>query len=216
MTNATEQGRTEASDRPAANDAIRSQKTALRKRMRKMLAVVGEDALAEAGRAAAGRVVEIPAFCSARRVAVYLALPHEMPTWPLIERCWREGKELCVPAHDAAENRYRPAKWTPGAPLRQGRLGVMEPISLEWIEPQAIDVWIVPGLAFSITGERLGRGKGAYDRMLLGVHASRVGWALDMQLVEWLPVEAGDVLMNWVVTERRTVNCACRSVAIRP
>lgn len=195
----------------AAASGVRAQKEALRARMRALLAGMEPAAIRAAGDAAADRAGLIPAFRAARRIAVYLALPREMPTRPLIERCWREGRAVVVPAFDAKNPTYRPAVFESQTPLRRGALGVMEPETPEWVEPWKIDVWVVPGLAFSITGERLGRGSGWYDRMLSSVCAPRIGWALDLQVLERVPFEAGDIPVNWVVTERRVMNCACRN-----
>lgn len=64
------------------------------------------------------------------------------------------------------------------------------------------DLYIVPGLAFDRQGNRLGRGKGYYDRLLSGVTAPKIGLAFDVQLVAEVPHTLYDVPMDLVVTER--------------
>lgn len=66
---------------------------------------------------------------------------------------------------------------------------------------------LVPGLAMSSKGERLGRGKGFYDRYLAGFRGIKIGVCLEVQLDEGLPLEAHDVLLDYVVTEKRIINC---------
>ena len=72
------------------------------------------------------------------------------------------------------------------------------------VDPAWPDVVIVPGLAFTATGDRLGHGGGWYDRFLAGVRAdcTAIGVCFAEQIVESLPVEAHDVTMDHVVTDR--------------
>lgn len=64
------------------------------------------------------------------------------------------------------------------------------------------DVVVVPGLAFTATGERLGQGGGWYDRFLAASTATSIGVCFAEQVVEVLPVESHDVTMDHVVTDR--------------
>lgn len=67
------------------------------------------------------------------------------------------------------------------------------------------DIVLVPGLGFSEKGERLGRGKGYYDKELGKNSALRIGIAFEMQIEESLTVDPHDVLMNFIVTEKRII-----------
>ncbi|MGA7271651.1 MAG: 5-formyltetrahydrofolate cyclo-ligase [Acidimicrobiia bacterium] len=69
------------------------------------------------------------------------------------------------------------------------------------IEPGEIDVVLVPGLAFSLDGRRLGRGAGYYDRFLAGLDADTVALTTSSRLRDDLPREEHDVLMRWIATE---------------
>ena len=185
---------------------IQEAKTALRARLREALARLTPAERAAAGETAARRLFDLPAFRGARRVALYLALPREMPTAPIIEQCARDGRQMATPAFDAAAGRYRLAEFDPARELRRGLLGVAEPASPVWIE-DAPDFWIVPGLAFDLRGGRLGRGAGWYDRLLAGATAPRAGLAFDLQIVEEVPMTAGDMAMDYIITEKQTVVC---------
>jgi len=187
-------------------------KAELRSRMRAALAAIAPAERAAAGATAAERLAALAAFRAARRVALYLATPREMPTAPLIERCARDGRAMAVPAFDAAAARYRMAEFDPAAPLRAAALGIREPADPRWIEPDTLDLWIVPGLAFDARGGRLGRGGGWYDRLLFGATAPRIGWAFDCQVVAEVPGTAQDERVDFIVTERRTLG-PCRSGA---
>lgn len=66
---------------------------------------------------------------------------------------------------------------------------------------------LVPGLSMSSKGERLGRGKGFYDRYLENFRGLKIGICLEVQIDESLPVEPHDVLLDYIVTEQRIIKC---------
>ena len=87
----------------------------------------------------------------------------------------------------------------------KGPLGLREPAAhLPLVELTEIDVWLVPGVAFTRDGERLGRGGGYYDATLALARpdALKIGIAFECCVVGGFPTEPHDVRMNWVVTER--------------
>jgi 5-formyltetrahydrofolate cyclo-ligase len=100
----------------------------------------------------------------------------------------------------------------PGALVR-GPLGAPEPpASAPLVDPAALDCVVLPGVAFSEDGLRLGRGGGYYDATLALVpRAPRIGIAYDVQIVPSLPREPHDAPMDAVVTERRTLRFARES-----
>jgi 5-formyltetrahydrofolate cyclo-ligase len=100
-----------------------------------------------------------------------------------------EGDELVTVLHE------------PGDVLVTGELGVREPTGPA-IDPADVDVVVVPGVAFSPSGGRLGRGRGMYDRLLPRLpHALRIGVCIEQLVVEDLPLEAHDARMGLVVTD---------------
>ena len=87
---------------------------------------------------------------------------------------------------------------------RPGAFGIEEPgPQAELCDPGELDLIVVPGVAFTAAGQRMGRGRGYYDRYLSqpGVRAVKVGVCFAHQLVVSLPVEPHDVTMDRVVTD---------------
>ncbi len=125
------------------------------------------------------RLREIPAVVEAATIMVFASVPGEPDTAPFVEWCRAAGKTVVLPASD------------PSAALPD--------------EPEQIDVVIVPGLAFTPNGERLGQGGGWYDRLLARVRPDcvTIGVGFDEQLDEKLPIEPHDVPVRWVVTPAR-------------
>ena len=70
------------------------------------------------------------------------------------------------------------------------------------------EVILVPGLAFSEKGERLGRGKGFYDKYLSQYRGIKIGICFSEQLIENLPSEKHDETLDYIVTDERIINCS--------
>lgn len=162
---------------------------------------------ADAARAAsriAARLLSEPVVRSARRVALYAALPDEVPSRPLFDALIALGKPCLFPR--ALEERALAfalvADWSELCP---GRYGVLEPpAQAAAIRPEAGDLVFVPGVAFDRGGGRLGRGVGCYDRTF-PASAPRsprlIGVAYQIQLVDALPSVETDRRVDAVITE---------------
>ena len=83
---------------------------------------------------------------------------------------------------------------------------------LEIIDKKNIDICVMPGLAFTVTGQRLGYGKGFYDRFLENLNCVKIGLSFDFQIVDSLPVSDFDINADYLVTDRRIINCKIKSV----
>lgn len=186
------------------------EKVRLRERMRAMLRALSPEVFERVGVVLAERTTSLSVFRRATHVAIYLPLRREISTWALIRGCWDRGQFVSVPAWDPKSGAYRMAALSPGQGLRKGPSGVLEPESPEWVDRSAIELWIVPGLAFTRDGVRLGRGAGWYDRLLEGAPGIRIGWAMESQVIDAIPEEPHDVRMDGVVTEQRIGVSGCR------
>jgi len=156
-----------------------------------------EERLAAAERIFAA-VEMLPAFGRARCVACFCALPDEPPTEAVLRR-WSAVRRIVVPRVEGDAMRfydYRPSALTSGA------FGIAEPVVEDCpvCPPEAIDLMLVPGMAFTREGARLGRGKGFYDRYMAQpeLQAFRVGVCFAHQLVETLPTEPHDCAIDAV------------------
>ena len=81
-----------------------------------------------------------------------------------------------------------------------------DPGRCELVDEPRPDVVLVPGLAFDEDCGRLGLGRGYYDRFLAGLTSTTIGLAFEAQVVEQVPVVEQDVALDWVITERRTLD----------
>jgi len=147
-----------------------------------------------------GRVAAWPGFTEARCVGLFCSLADEPDTAAALA-AWSRGKRVAVPRVEGTEMRfydYAPATMVCGA------FGIREPgPDASLCRPEEIDLIIVPGVAFTRSGARLGRGRGYYDRYLSqpGMRALKVGVCYAHQLVDTLPAEPHDVTMDSVICD---------------
>ncbi len=144
------------------------------------------------------RTVEsLPEFAAAQCVALYCALPDEPPTDEALRR-WSATKRLVVPRVEGDAMRF--FEYRPGELVR-GAFDIAEPAADAPVcAPGQIDLAVVPGVAFTRDGVRLGRGRGYYDKYLSqnGMRALCVGVCFAHQLVDALLAEPHDVQMDRV------------------
>ena len=140
-----------------------------------------------------------PRLADAHTVLLYSALPDEVPTQPLLNRLSTEGKTVLLP-RVVSDTDMELRRYTGSNDLEQGAYGIMEPTGELFIDYDNIDVAVVPGMAFDREGHRLGRGKGYYDRFLTRLpHTYKIGVCFPFQLVDHVPADAHDILMDEVI-----------------
>ena len=150
-------------------------------------------------------------FDRASTIAFYVSIAREgeVYTIPMIEASLLLGKSICVPK--VVENsglkffEIRSMK-----ALNKGSFGILEPARGSEILPKAIDLVIVPGVAFDKSGNRLGLGKGYYDRFLSKLENGTpiIALAFDFQIVHSIPPSMNDVKVHKIMTETKIIECS--------
>ena len=161
---------------------------------------------AAAGRSLAERLSQAAEFRERARLALYAALPDELPTRPLYEIARVQGKVLLWPRIASGGGlEFAPCpRWEDLIPERYGVL--VPPPGEAGVALGGDDLLLVPGVAFDLRGGRLGRGRGYFDRVLgeIGEEGPlSFGVGFEFQLVEEVPREPHDRAVGAVVTERR-------------
>ena len=136
-------------------------------------------------------------FQQAETVLAYWSMDDEVYTHDFVKR-WAGSKTLLLPCvkGDELELRYFDGEER----LQPGEgYAIPEPVGDRFTDWRKVDLILVPGVAFDKSGNRLGRGKGYYDKVLKQTGACKVGVCFDFQLVERVPVEPHDVKMDRVV-----------------
>ena len=142
------------------------------------------------------QVLTDPHWAKANNVFLYHALTDEVDTTMLIDAAMHEGKTVLLPVIDGDDLRL---KIHTGA-TQTGSYSIQEPIGEEFTCYKEIALAIVPGMAFDKKGNRLGRGRGFYDRTLPKLaEAYKIGLCFPFQLLESIPCEAYDIKMDAVL-----------------
>jgi len=186
-------------------------KRRLRQKMSRLRRDVAPADSARAGQAAAEALIDLELVGRAKRIALYAALPHELPTRPLFDAIVEKTGAALLPrtADSLGLEFFAVECWEA---LRPGAFGVLEPPN----DGPAVrlmpgDLVVVPGVAFDEDGYRLGHGKGYYDRAFaaeLGDAPTLVGFGYEFQIVDAVPHDPRDRQMDAIVTDRKVRDCS--------
>ncbi|MGI9013739.1 MAG: 5-formyltetrahydrofolate cyclo-ligase [Phycisphaerales bacterium] len=183
-------------------------KTRLRREAIDRMQAIEVEARVERSLAACRRIMPLETFALAETVMLYMPLPSEVDVAPLAIRCFQHGKVVCVPRVDWDRREMTPLEiecFEDSERMEVDSHGIRSPRAGRLVLPGLIDLVIVPGLAFDVRGNRLGRGGGFYDRFLARLNQStkRIGICFDEQIIDAVPTNNGDERVDMVVTDRR-------------
>ena len=179
-------------------------KATLRRQMRQSKAALTSEQKSAECEAVWRWVEEIAAFKEVQHILLYHSLPDELSTHSVIDRWVQLGKSVYLPVvigDDLVVRRYSREA------MQRGEFNIMEPTGDD-VDTDVLQLIVVPGVAFDKSGNRLGRGKGYYDRLLSRTAAVCVGVCYDCQLLPHIPAEPHDRAMYYIVT--------CKGVAKQP
>lgn len=164
-------------------------KSELRKWVREQKSKYTREELDDFSRHICNEVMSDGLWRAAHTVLLYHALPDEVDTQMLIDNALYTGKQVLLPkvVGDVLELRIYNGE------LQLGAFGIQESVGPVFTAFEKIDLSIIPGMAFDAYGNRLGRGKGYYDRLLPLIHTPKIGICFPFQRVEHVPVEEHDV-----------------------
>lgn len=141
-------------------------------------------------------------FQDAKNVFIYNSLADEVQTIDFINR-WSESKNFYLPVVDDGDMVFR--AYSSSITYNKSSYGIEEPLGENFTAYNKVDLVIVPGIAFDRKMNRLGRGKGFYDRFLGKIKAPKVGICFDFQLFDKIPVDKHDIEMDYVVSENELI-----------
>jgi 5-formyltetrahydrofolate cyclo-ligase len=154
----------------------------------------------------AERVLALPEVEGALAVMAFWSFGSEVGTAPLIEGLHARGVRVALPR--IVEGDLEPVTYVPGDPVTTTAFGACEPSAGRTLDPAVIDVVITPGIAFDLSGRRVGYGGGFYDRFFKRTDpgAVRVGIGFESQVVVGdLPGGHFDLGLDILVTQARVV-----------
>lgn len=151
------------------------------------------------------RLMALSVYQKASCVLSYVSFGTEADTLRILDRVLADGKALYVPKCVPNTNRMVFYRISALRDLSPGTYGILEPKEAEAYQDEANALCLVPGLAFSADGARLGYGKGYYDTFFAQHLVLKLGLCYDFQLVPQVPTQPHDVRMDGILTDKRLV-----------
>ncbi|MDQ0418409.1 5-formyltetrahydrofolate cyclo-ligase [Croceifilum oryzae] len=149
------------------------------------------------------RIVHWIGYMNSDMIAVYASFRNEVDMEQVVENAWEDGKRVVFPKSYPETKDMKFFEVRHGSELRKGAYGIMEPAEEfdREVDPQTIQLALVPGVGFDQDGYRLGYGAGYYDRFFAKFpHIIRVGISDSEHLLETVYPESHDCKMNYVCT----------------
>lgn len=183
-------------------------KKELREQLRRALQVIEPAALHDRSAQACDLLCRQREFQRAEIIMVFLSMPGEVDTTPLVLQAWEASKRVLAPKISWEQRRLLPIEIRSLTDdVSRSPLGMREPAKGVPIPVADIDLVVVPGLGFDAHGNRLGRGRGFYDRFLghRDFRGTACGIALAEQVVEAIPVGPHDRPVHLLATDERVL-----------
>ena len=151
------------------------------------------------------RFKELEVWHNSRSILFYAPLPDEPDIWRLLADADAAGKVVLLPRYSAEDHTYVAGRIENlNQDLHSARFGILEPVAECATFPlNQLDLVLVPGVVWSATGYRIGRGQGHYDRLLAAVSGVKLGVAFDWQFTDAIPVQPHDIRLNCILTPTR-------------
>lgn len=199
--------------------SVQERKSQLRRQVRSELQRLSPASMRDASERVSARLLGEPSIRSTGTVMAFLSdgtIMGEVDVGSFVAAHAARGGRVALAAVDWKARELRPLLIADAGAQGLGRVvpvgrGVLGPApGCPSVEPESLDVVLVPGLAFDARGGRLGRGAGFYDRFLpaVGQRCVRIGVCMDEQIVPHVPTEPFDAPVDLVVTPTTRLDCA--------
>ncbi|MDC2863402.1 5-formyltetrahydrofolate cyclo-ligase [Bacillus sp. BP-3] len=145
-------------------------------------------------------------WIEAKTIGITLSMEREVNTYTIIKKAWEEGKVIVVPKCNRETRTMTFRQITSFKQLETVYMNLREPAPsmTEEVLTEEIDLLVVPGVAFTRKGERVGYGGGYYDRYLVNYKGKALSLVFDFQMVAHIPVEPFDKTVHKIITEKET------------
>lgn len=182
---------------------LRGKLLAVRRKLNSEFVITQSDNMAQ-------RLFLWPFYQRAKVVMLFLSMPDEPQMTSIMDHSWREGKTVCVPNMRQEFGLMDAAIIDNREGLIRGRYNLLvpDPAYLSLIDPEKIDLIIVPAVAYDAKGNRLGMGAGYYDRFIpRATQAVLVGAIWSSNIIDDIPIAEYDKPVQYLLTENGIMHC---------
>lgn len=177
------------------------EKSDIRRKIRNLRMMLSDAEKTQAADEVFDQLEKTAAFMMADNILMYHSLPDELSTLRFLKK-WNGRKHFFLPRVNGVNLDILPYEETR---LELGSFQIEEPTGDNIADVDDIELMIIPAVAFDRKRNRLGRGKGFYDRLLASSRATKIGVGYEFQLLDELPAEEHDVPMDIVITQKTII-----------
>ena len=196
----------------ASNEIVSEALQADKKKMREVI-LRQRDAMSPSARTSASRVIlekicALPQYGNAKVVLTYMGFGTEIETQPFFERIIADGKIVALPRVDRATQTLILHSARGVTDLLTSKYGILEPSTdAPVVAVTSVDFVLMPGVAFDRNGNRLGYGRGYYDKLMSSANLAlaRVAAGFSCQIVDSVPVGPQDKKVDCIITENEII-----------
>jgi 5-formyltetrahydrofolate cyclo-ligase len=154
------------------------------------------------------KLFSLPEFKDAQTVLFYISYNGEVFTHDMILESFYK-KNIIVPVSNPDKCTLTLSHLKRWEELSLGSYGILEPRveKIRKTKVEDIDLIIAPGVAFDCNGNRLGHGKGYYDKLLKNTNTLIIALAFEFQIIKNIPIYKKDVPVDIIITEKRIIKC---------
>ena len=174
----------------------------IRRRIKAHKALLSDAERRQAAASVFAMLEQTAAFMLADRIMLYHSLPDELSTVEFIDK-WHASKHFFLPRVNGVNLEILPYD---KSRMQYGAFHIEEPAGDDVRDVSEIELIVVPAVAYDRRGNRVGRGRGYYDRLLASTKAVKVGVGYDFQLVEAVDAEPHDIPVDMVITESEVIH----------
>jgi len=152
-------------------------------------------------------------YRDAKNIFIYISYDSEINTKEIINKALIDNKKIYVPRTEFKTRLMDAVEITSLENLIESEYGILEPSIYEpYIEPNELDLIVVPGVGFDRNGGRMGYGAGFYDRYFKKISKDKMqkivklALAYDFQILEDVPMNEQDVPVNYIITEKEFIH----------
>jgi 5-formyltetrahydrofolate cyclo-ligase len=156
------------------------------------------------------RLFNMNEYKESQVIFYYISYNNEVYTHDMIKNSLLEEKDIVVPLSDKKNRTLILSKLDKWEDLEIGSYDILEPKKecMKKISIDKIDLFIIPGVGFDKNGNRIGHGMGYVDKLLKASnYRKHIGLSFELQIVDLIPIENHDILVNKIITEKRIINC---------
>lgn len=178
----------------------------IRNNIKKVLDDLSKNDRTKNSRMIIDKLFSLDEFKRAKRVMIYISKNNEVDTHKAIKMAIKIGKEVITPK--IVGKKILPYRLYSFSDLSLGPFSILEPPKKNKTKKSTIDLFVIPGMAFDMFGNRIGHGYGYWDRFLNGINKKTIiGLAFDSQIVSRIIREPHDINVSKIITDKKVILC---------